>query len=51
MGAAEKPPNLTGDQRTTLAAITKTNSGLYGAYLLKEQLREIFACRDLTTAI
>ena len=42
----KNPPNLTGDQRTTLAAIAKANGGLYRAYLLKEQLREIFACRD-----
>ncbi|MGH7745680.1 MAG: ISL3 family transposase [Candidatus Dormibacteria bacterium] len=46
----ENPPNLTGDQRTTLAGIAQANGGLYRAYLLKEQLREIFACRDLTTA-
>ncbi|MGH3687428.1 MAG: transposase [Pseudonocardiaceae bacterium] len=46
----KNPPNLTGDQRTTLVGIAKTNGGLYRAYLLKEQLREIFACRDLTTA-
>jgi transposase len=42
----KNPPNLTGDQRTTLASIAKANGGLYRAYLLKEQLREIFACRD-----
>ncbi|MGH3899622.1 MAG: ISL3 family transposase [Pseudonocardiaceae bacterium] len=46
----KNPPNLTGDQRTTLAGIAKDNGGLYRAYLLKEQLREIFACRDLSTA-
>ncbi|MGH3820125.1 MAG: ISL3 family transposase, partial [Pseudonocardiaceae bacterium] len=46
----KNPPSLTGDQRTTLAGIAQTNNGLYRAYLLKEQLREIFACRDLTTA-
>ncbi|MGH3999198.1 MAG: transposase, partial [Pseudonocardiaceae bacterium] len=46
----KNPPSLTGDQRTTLAGIAQTNSGLYRAYLLKEQLREIFACRDVTTA-
>lgn len=46
----KNPPNLTEDQRTTLAGIAKTNNGLYRAYLLKEQLREIFACRDLPTA-
>jgi transposase len=42
----KNPPNLTGDQRTTLAGIAQANGGLYRAYLLKEQLREIFACRD-----
>ena len=42
----KNPPNLTGNQRTTLAGIAKANGGLYRAYLLKEQLREIFACRD-----
>lgn len=44
------PPNLTGDQRATLASIATANGGLYRAYLLKEQLREIFACRDPATA-
>ena len=42
MGALKNPPNLTGDQRTTLAGIAKANGGLYRAYLLKEQLRAIF---------
>jgi transposase len=42
----KNPPNLTGNQRATLAGIAKANGGLYRAYLLKEQLREIFACRD-----
>jgi len=42
----KNPPNLTGPQRSTLAGIAKANGGLYRAYLLKEQLREIFACRD-----
>ncbi|MGH3857972.1 MAG: ISL3 family transposase [Pseudonocardiaceae bacterium] len=46
----KNPPNLTGDQRTALAGIQADNGALYRAYLLKEQLREIFACRDLTTA-
>ncbi|MGH3921177.1 MAG: ISL3 family transposase, partial [Pseudonocardiaceae bacterium] len=46
----KNPPNLTGDQRTTLAGIAKDNNGLYRAYLLTEQLREIFTCRDLSTA-
>jgi transposase len=38
----KNPPNLTGDQRATLASIAKANGGLYRAYLLKEQLRAIF---------
>jgi transposase len=38
----KNPPNLTGDQRATLAGIAKANGGLYRAYLLKEQLRAIF---------
>jgi transposase len=38
----KNPPELTGDQRTTLAAIAKDNGALYRAYLLKEQLRMIF---------
>jgi transposase len=46
----KNPPNLTGDQRSTLASIAKANGGLYRAYLLKEQLRAIFACRDPTAA-
>jgi transposase len=46
----KNPPNLSSDQRTTLASIAKANGGLYRAYLLKEQLREIFACRDPATA-
>ncbi len=46
----KNPPSLTGDQRTTLAGIAQANGGLYRAYLLKEQLREIFACRVLDTA-
>ena len=46
----KNPPNLTGDQRTTLASIAQANGGLYRAYLLKEQLREIFACRDPAAA-
>jgi transposase len=32
----KNPPNLTGDQRTTLASIAKANGGLYRAYLLKD---------------
>jgi len=46
----KNPPNLTGDQRTTLAGIAKANGGLYRAYLLKEQLRAIFQAEALGDA-
>ena len=46
----KNPPALSSDQRATLAGIAQANGGLYRAYLLKEQLREIFACRDPATA-
>jgi transposase len=46
----KNPPNLTGDQRATLAGIAKANGGLYRAYLLKEQLRAIFQAVELTDA-
>jgi transposase len=36
----KKPANLTGGQRTSLAAIAADNKQLYKGYLLKEQLRE-----------
>jgi transposase len=39
------PPDLTGAQRTTLAVIAQINKPLYRAYLLKEQLREVFATK------
>jgi transposase len=32
----KNPPDLTGDQRTTVAMIAKTNLPLYRAYLLKD---------------
>ena len=38
----KNPPDLTGEQRTSLAEIADTNRTLYRAYLLKEQLREVF---------
>jgi transposase len=41
----KNPEDLTGDQRTTLAAISKTNNRLYRAYLLKEQLRTVFVVK------
>jgi transposase len=38
----KNPADLTGEQRTSLAEIAVTNQALYRAYLLKEQLREVF---------
>ena len=37
----KNPAGLSGEQRTSLAAIQATNKTLYRAYLLKEQLREL----------
>jgi transposase len=39
----KNPGNLTDRQRVRLAEIAETNKPLYRAYLLKEQLREVFA--------
>jgi transposase len=39
----KNPQNLTDRQRIKLARIAKTNAPLYRAYLLKEQLREVFS--------
>lgn len=36
------PADLTGEQSTSLAEVAATNSTLYRACLLKEQLREVF---------
>ncbi len=41
----KNPGDLTGEQRSTLASIAVTNKGLYRAYLLKEQLRAVFAVK------
>lgn len=41
----KNPGELTGEQRTTLASIATTNRALYRAYLLKEQLRAVFAAK------
>lgn len=41
----KNPEDLTGEQRTTLASIAKTNHRLYRAYLIKEQLRAVFAVK------
>lgn len=38
----KNPADLSGEQRTSLAEIAATNKTLYRAYLLKEQLREVF---------
>jgi transposase len=38
----KNPENLTGRQRTKLSQIQQTNRPLYRAYLLKEQLRQIY---------
>jgi transposase len=40
--AAGRPYNLTNRQQTKLATIQKTNAKPYRAYLLKEQLRQIY---------
>jgi transposase len=36
------PARLTGGQQESLASVKKTNGPLYRAYLIKEQLREVF---------
>jgi transposase len=38
----KNPARLSGDQQESLAAIKTTNGPLYRAYLIKEQLREVF---------
>ncbi|HUO39642.1 MAG TPA: transposase, partial [Mycobacterium sp.] len=38
----KNPPDLTCEQRTSLAEIAATNSTLYQSYLLKEQLCQVF---------
>lgn len=38
----KNPENLSKNQKLTLASIAKTNNRLFRAYLLKEQLREVF---------
>jgi transposase len=40
--AAGRPYNLTDRQAAKLATIQQTNTRLYRAYLLKEQLRQIY---------
>ena len=41
----KNPADLTTEQRTSLAEIAVTNEALYRAYLLKEQLREVFRAK------
>ena len=41
----KNPDDLTADQRQSLATIRTTNTALYRAYLLKEQLRAVFASK------
>ena len=43
----KNPQDLTGPQRTSLAEIAATNKTLYRAYLLKEQLRAVFAAKGI----
>ena len=38
----KNPADLTTGQRTTIAALARINSPLYRAYMMKEQLRDIF---------
>ena len=40
-------PDLTTEQRTSFAEIAATNATLYRAYLLKEQLREVFRVKGI----
>jgi transposase len=41
----KNPADLTVLQRTTLAGLARTNTGIYRAYLLKEQMRAIFVSK------
>jgi transposase len=41
----KNPTKLTGSQQETLSSIKTTNGPLYRAYLIKEQLREVFAVK------
>ena len=43
----KNPRNLTGGQQESLAVIKKTNGPLYRAYLIKEQLREVFRVKGI----
>jgi transposase len=46
----KNPENLTEHQQTKLAVIQKTNGPLYRAYLLKEQLRQLYRCGSVKEA-
>lgn len=43
----KNPDKLTGGQQESLAGIKRTNGPLYRAYLIKEQLREVFAVKGI----
>ncbi len=43
----KNPGNLTGGQQSSLAAVKTTNGPLYRAYLIKEQLREVFRVKGV----
>ncbi len=41
----KNPPDLSTEQPSSMAEIATTNKMLYRAYLLKEQLREVFRAK------
>lgn len=41
----KNPSDLTGHQQASLARIKTTNTGLYRGYLIKEQIRAVFAAK------
>lgn len=47
----KNPADLSGEQRTSLASIQATNTTLYRAYLLKEQLRALIRHGTLDTTV
>jgi transposase len=46
----KNPENLTERQQTKLSEIQRTNGPLYRAYLLKEQLRQLYRCGSVEEA-
>lgn len=46
----KNPENLTGRQQAKLSMIQQVNAPLYRAYLLKEQLRQLYQCRTVKQA-